>query len=87
MRKGEMAAVVFITSKPVDAFVKGRWEPGFKFLPIHYDSKFEDYDLPAVLEAAEYPGRSSKASGYRRLRCRPRLSRSIGRQQQTAIHA
>jgi TRAP-type uncharacterized transport system substrate-binding protein len=32
MRKGEMAAVVFITSKPVDAFVKGRWEPGFKFL-------------------------------------------------------
>src|SRR6185436_4473169 len=45
MRKGEMAAVVFITSKPVDAFVKGRWEPGFKFLPLKYDSKFEDYYL------------------------------------------
>src|SRR5712672_3720717 len=56
MRKGEMAAVVFITSKPVDAFVKGRWEPGFKFLPVPYESKFEDYYLPAVLEAAEYPG-------------------------------
>ena len=56
MRKGEMAAVVFITSKPVDAFVKGRWEPGFKFLAVPYDSKFEDYYLPAVLEAAEYPG-------------------------------
>jgi TRAP-type uncharacterized transport system substrate-binding protein len=56
MRKGEMAAVVFITSKPVDAFVKGRWEPGFKFLPIKYESKFEDYYLPATLEAAEYPG-------------------------------
>ena len=56
MRKGEMAAVVFITSKPVDAFVKGRWEPGFKFLPVTYDSKFEDYYLPAELEAAEYPG-------------------------------
>ncbi len=56
MRKGEMAAVVFITSKPVDAFVKGRWEPGFKFLAVNYDSKFEDYYLPAVLEAAEYPG-------------------------------
>jgi hypothetical protein len=27
MRKGKMAAVVFITSKPVDAFVRGRWEP------------------------------------------------------------
>src|SRR6266478_10079128 len=56
MRKGEMAAVVFITSKPVDAFVRGRWDPGFKFLPVKYDSKFEDYYLPAALEASEYPG-------------------------------
>ena len=55
MRKGEMAAVVFITSKPVDAFVRGRWEPGFKFLPVNYESKFEDYYLPAALEASEYP--------------------------------
>ena len=55
MRKGEMAAVVFITSKPVDAFLRGRWEPGFKFLPVAYESKFEDYYLPAVLEPNEYP--------------------------------
>ncbi|MBR1205030.1 MULTISPECIES: TAXI family TRAP transporter solute-binding subunit [unclassified Bradyrhizobium] len=55
MRKGEMAAVVFITSKPVDAFVKGRFESGFKFLPVPYDSKFEDYYLPAALDAADYP--------------------------------
>ncbi|WP_456729660.1 TAXI family TRAP transporter solute-binding subunit [Bradyrhizobium sp. USDA 3364] len=55
MRKGEMAAVVFITSKPVDSFVKGRFEAGFKFLPVPYDSKFEDYYLPAVLDAADYP--------------------------------
>ena len=55
MRKGEMAAVVFITSKPVDAFVRGRWESGFKFLPVPYDNKFEDYYLPAALDAAEYP--------------------------------
>jgi len=55
MRKGEIAAVVFITSKPVDAFLRGSWEPGFKFLPVPYDSKFEDYYLPATLEAAEYP--------------------------------
>jgi TRAP-type uncharacterized transport system substrate-binding protein len=55
MRKGEMAAVVFISSKPVDAFVKGRWDPGFKFLPVKYESKFEDYYLPAMLEGAEYP--------------------------------
>jgi TRAP-type uncharacterized transport system substrate-binding protein len=55
MRKGEMAAVVFITSKPVDAFVRGRWESGFKFLPLPYDSKFEDYYLPAALDATDYP--------------------------------
>jgi hypothetical protein len=55
MRKGDMAAVVFITSKPVDAFLRGQWEPGFKFLPVTYDSRFEDYYLPAVLEANEYP--------------------------------
>jgi TRAP-type uncharacterized transport system substrate-binding protein len=55
MREGETAAVLFITSKPVDAFVRGRWEPGFKFLPVNYERKFEDYYLPAVLEASEYP--------------------------------
>src|SRR5436853_649362 len=31
MKRGEMSAVVFITSKPIDAFLKGRWEEGFKF--------------------------------------------------------
>jgi TRAP-type uncharacterized transport system substrate-binding protein len=55
MRKGEVAAVVFITSKPVEAFVHTQWEPGFKFLPVSYDSRFEDYYLPATLEAADYP--------------------------------
>jgi TRAP-type uncharacterized transport system substrate-binding protein len=55
MKKGEMAAVVFITSKPVDAFLRGQWEAGFKFLQVTYDARFEDYYLPASLEAAEYP--------------------------------
>src|SRR5258708_39390984 len=53
---GDMAAVGFITSKPVDAFLRGKWEGGFQFLPVTYDSKFEDYYLPATLEAADYPG-------------------------------
>ena len=55
MRKGEISAVLFITSKPVDAFVRGRWDAGYKFLAVNYDSKFEDYYLPATLEANEYP--------------------------------
>jgi TRAP-type uncharacterized transport system substrate-binding protein len=53
--EGDMAAVVFITSKPVDAFLRGKWE-GFKFLPVTYDNRFEDYYLPATLEATDYPG-------------------------------
>ena len=55
MRQGEMAAVVFVTSKPIDAFVRGRWENGFKFLPVNYINKFEDYYLPATLDSNEYP--------------------------------
>ena len=56
MRKGEgeMAAVVFITSKPVGAF-RGQWEPGFKFLPVAYAEKFEDYYQPSFLESGDYP--------------------------------
>ena len=55
MRNGEMAAVVFITSKPVDAFVRGHWDTGFKFLPVAYGGKFEDYYLPSSLEPSDYP--------------------------------
>src|SRR5262249_37639921 len=55
MRKGDMAAVVFVTSKPVDAFFRGRWDAGFKFLPVAYDSRFEDYYLPSALGPSDYP--------------------------------
>jgi TRAP-type uncharacterized transport system substrate-binding protein len=53
--ENEIAAVVFITSKPIGTFLRGQWEPGYKFLPVTYDAKFEDYYLPAALEAADYP--------------------------------
>jgi TRAP-type uncharacterized transport system substrate-binding protein len=55
MRRGDIAAVVFVTSKPVDAFVKGKWGEGFKFLPVDYDAKFEDYYLPTFLDSTDYP--------------------------------
>lgn len=55
MRRGDVSAVVFVTSKPIDAFLKGRWDSGFKFLPVEYDAKFEDYYLPSSLDAADYP--------------------------------
>lgn len=51
--QGDMEAVVFITSKPVDAFSHGKWEPGFKFLPIPFDPA--SLYLPATLTSADYP--------------------------------
>jgi hypothetical protein len=55
MRNGDMAAVVFVTTKPIDAFVRGRWPAGFKFLPVAYDSRFVDYYLPSALGPKDYP--------------------------------
>ena len=36
-----MEAVVFVTSKPIDAFQHRKWDPGFKFLAV----PFEDFKL------------------------------------------
>ena len=51
LKRGEIAAVVFITSKPVDAFVKGKWDDGFKFLPVEFGPKFSDYYVASSLES------------------------------------
>jgi TRAP-type uncharacterized transport system substrate-binding protein len=55
MKRGEIAGVVFVTAKPVDAFVKGKWEEGFRFLPIEFGPKFADYYLPSYLVPTDYP--------------------------------
>jgi TRAP-type uncharacterized transport system substrate-binding protein len=56
LRRGEIAGVVFVTSKPVDAFAKGKWEEGFRFLSVDYGPKFQDYYLAASLDSTDYPG-------------------------------
>jgi TRAP-type uncharacterized transport system substrate-binding protein len=50
------AAVVFVSSKPLDAFAKKKWPEGFRFLPVPLTKTLEDYYLPAQLDAADYPG-------------------------------
>jgi len=60
MKRGEIAAVVFVTSKPVDAFVKGKWEGGYKFLPVEFGPKFEDYYLATSLDSSDYPNLIAK---------------------------
>lgn len=51
--QGDMEAVVFITSKPVEAFLHGKWDPGFKFLPVELEES--EFYLPSKLTAADYP--------------------------------
>jgi TRAP-type uncharacterized transport system substrate-binding protein len=55
MQSGDIAAVFFITSKPVDVFLKRRFADGFKFLPVPYDERVSDYYLPASLTHDDYP--------------------------------
>jgi len=55
MRQGdEVAATFWISAKPLDPFLKGKFPEGFKFLPIEYTDKLEYY-APAYLEHADYP--------------------------------
>ena len=51
--QGGMAAVVFITSKPIDVFTRGKWDAGFKFLPVTLDNS--DIYLPSTLTSSDYP--------------------------------
>jgi hypothetical protein len=55
MRNGQadMEAVVFITSKPVDAFTRGKWDPGFKLLPVPFQES--GVYQPATLTSSDYP--------------------------------
>jgi hypothetical protein len=41
--------------KPNALFSKIKPEPGFKFLPLEFNEKFEDYYVPAELTNADYP--------------------------------
>ena len=55
MRSGEVSAVVHVVGKPNDLFARFKPEPGFHFIPVEYGAAFEDYYVPATLEAADYP--------------------------------
>lgn len=52
--QNDMAGVVFLTSKPIDAFTRGKWDSGFHFLPVPYENL--DLYLPSTLTAKDYPG-------------------------------
>lgn len=49
------AATVWVSTKPLDPFLRRQWPKGFKFLPVPLTDKLEDYYLPAELSHADYP--------------------------------
>jgi TRAP-type uncharacterized transport system substrate-binding protein len=55
MKKGEIAAIVHVVGKPNSLFTSIKPEPGYKFLPLEFSEKFEDYYVPAELTNADYP--------------------------------
>ena len=80
MRAGQsdMVAVVFVTSKPIDAFQRRKWDPGFKFLPVPFED-FEFY-LPSTLTSKRLPGPyPARPGGADASPCRRSLRRSTGR--------
>ncbi|MGD9805307.1 MAG: TAXI family TRAP transporter solute-binding subunit [Hyphomicrobiaceae bacterium] len=55
MKKGDKyAATVWVSSKPLAPFLKGKWPDGFKFIPVPYADSLEYY-MPAYLEHDDYP--------------------------------
>ena len=46
--------LIWVSSKPLAPFLKGKWPEGFKFLPVEYSDKLEYY-TPAYLEHTDYP--------------------------------
>ena len=55
MKKGEVAAIIHVVGKPNSLFSSMKPEPGYKFLPLEFSEKFEDYYVPAELTNADYP--------------------------------
>jgi TRAP-type uncharacterized transport system substrate-binding protein len=54
-KSDKYAAIVFVTSKPVEPFARRKWPEGFKFLSVPLTEKLEEYYLPAQLETSDYP--------------------------------
>jgi hypothetical protein len=56
MAKGEeFSAVVFVSSKPLDAFAGKKWPEGYHFLPVPYSTQLGEYYLPSFLKDTDYP--------------------------------
>lgn len=63
LHKREIAAMVYVASKPGELFSGMKADPGYHFVPVPYTNKFQDFYYPTTIKAESYPGLlSSEAS-------------------------
>ncbi|WP_315753264.1 MULTISPECIES: TAXI family TRAP transporter solute-binding subunit [unclassified Bradyrhizobium] len=56
LHKGEIAAMVYVASKPGELFSGKKADPGFHFVPVPYTQQFSDFYYPTSIKADTYPG-------------------------------
>ncbi|MGY3450076.1 TAXI family TRAP transporter solute-binding subunit [Bradyrhizobium sp. USDA 4353] len=56
LHKGEIAAMVYVASKPGEVFAGKKADPGFHFVPVPYTQQFSDFYYPTSIKAEHYPG-------------------------------
>lgn len=52
---GDIAAVVLVSSKPLDGFAGKKFPAGYHFLPVPYSIKLGQYYMPSALKDTDYP--------------------------------
>ncbi len=55
LHKGEVAAMVYVASKPGELFSGMKADPGFHFVSVPYTQQFSDFYYPTTIKAANYP--------------------------------
>jgi TRAP-type uncharacterized transport system substrate-binding protein len=55
LRRGAVAAMVYVAAKPGELFSGMKPETGFHFVPVPYAKDFWDYYLPSTIKAEDYP--------------------------------
>ncbi len=55
LHSGQVAAMVYVASKPGELFHGMKADPGYHFVPVPYTKEFWDYYYPSMIKADNYP--------------------------------
>ena len=56
LHKREIAAMVYVASKPGELFSGMKADPGYHFIPVPYTEQFSDFYYPTTIKTENYPG-------------------------------